>query len=262
MIATLSTGPVGIADKAGDSNATLLRRSIRPDGLILQPDKPATSIDATFIDSPAARQPQGHIWSTYAALTNGLGFKLRWYYVLSIDVKVSWHLRQNDLFPRLDMSNRSWAAHRWHESARPTLCLQGELAVKSGCMLGPSALVESDLPIIQNDRPVMVANDTHQFDLLQLSPVLENGWVFLGDLTKYVSVSGKRFSEVRVTSTGIIVEAHGLQNESIQLTALRPIVVNSGRIMEWMVLQKTVHFESSKAVFVNFGEAKTSHVQV
>ena len=77
-----------------------------------------------------------------------------------------------------------------------------------------------------------------------------------------MSVSGKRFSEVRVTSTGIVVETHGLQNESIQLTALRPMVVNSGRIMEWMVLQKTVHFESSKAVFVNFGEAKTSHIQV
>ena len=101
LIATLSTGPVGIADKAGDSNATLLQRSIRPDGLILQPDKPATSIDATFIDSPAARQLQGHIWSTYAAMTSGLGLKLRWYYVLSIDVKVSWHLRQTDLFPRL-----------------------------------------------------------------------------------------------------------------------------------------------------------------
>lgn len=37
LVATLSTGPVGIADKAGDTNSTLVRRCIRSDGRILQP---------------------------------------------------------------------------------------------------------------------------------------------------------------------------------------------------------------------------------
>merc|ERR1711959_790818 len=36
IIATLSTGPVGIADKAGDTNVTLVLRSVRRDGLIMQ----------------------------------------------------------------------------------------------------------------------------------------------------------------------------------------------------------------------------------
>lgn len=36
LVATLSTGPVGIADKAGDTNSTLVRRCIRSDGRILQ----------------------------------------------------------------------------------------------------------------------------------------------------------------------------------------------------------------------------------
>jgi len=36
IIATLSTGPVSIADKAGDTNASLIRRCIRKDGRILQ----------------------------------------------------------------------------------------------------------------------------------------------------------------------------------------------------------------------------------
>ena len=48
LVATLSTGPLSIADKPGDTNATLLRRCIAADGRILQPDKPATAVDSMF----------------------------------------------------------------------------------------------------------------------------------------------------------------------------------------------------------------------
>eukprot|EP00435_Cladocopium_sp_Y103_P075365 s16_g56.t2 len=225
LIATLSTGPVGIADQAGDSNATLLLRSIRSDGLILQPDKPATSIDASFkvaLEAPG-RQLQGHIWSTYAEV-DVIPLRLPWHYVLSIDVKVRWQLQVDYFFPPLAMTGgaRGWVARRWHAAHRPTACLDGQLAVRSGCLLGPSAVAEADLPRILNDRPVMVANDTHQFDLLQLSPVLENGWVLLGELGKYVSVSRKRFPRMTATPEGISVEVMGGKNEEIQIVALQP----------------------------------------
>jgi hypothetical protein len=52
IVATLSTGPVSIADKAGDTNSTLVRRCIRADGRILQPDKPATSVDSMLLNGP------------------------------------------------------------------------------------------------------------------------------------------------------------------------------------------------------------------
>ena len=172
------------------------------DGLILQPDKPATSIDASFTMAlePSGRKLQGHIWGTYAEV-DVIPAQLPWHYVLSIDVKVPWQLQVDDFYPPLAMTGgaRGWVARRWHAAHRPTACLDGQLAVKSGCLLGPSAVAEADLPRILNDRPVMVANDTHQFDLLQLSPVLENGWVLLGELGKYVSVSRKRFPRMTVT---------------------------------------------------------------
>ena len=44
----LSTGPFGIADKAGRTNLTIVNRAVRKDGLVIQPDRPASYIDAMF----------------------------------------------------------------------------------------------------------------------------------------------------------------------------------------------------------------------
>ena len=49
MIAIFSTGPVGISDRAGYSNATLIMRLCRADGRLLQPIRPITAIDDQFI---------------------------------------------------------------------------------------------------------------------------------------------------------------------------------------------------------------------
>lgn len=46
-----------------------------------------------------------------------------------------------------------------------------------------------DIPALHNTRPIMVANDTRVFDLLELAPVSQNGWVLLGEVGRYVRVS-------------------------------------------------------------------------
>lgn len=46
-----------------------------------------------------------------------------------------------------------------------------------------------DIPVVHNTRPIMVANDTHVFDFLELAPVAKNGWVLLGEVGRYVRVS-------------------------------------------------------------------------
>ena len=108
IVATLSTGPVGIADKPWDTNATLVRRCVRDDGRILQPDKPATAVDSMFVggqrgqrgqreqrepeggggggragepqgarrggQADGPRQPPlGHVWATATTLASGGG---------------------------------------------------------------------------------------------------------------------------------------------------------------------------------------------
>lgn len=228
MIATLSTGPVILSDKAGDTNATLVHRSVRLDGLILQPDKPATSIDATF--TQIFHQPlPGHVWSSYSQVS-----AYRWHYVLSIDVLERWVLHGDHVYP--PVSGRV-LGRRWHQSHAPTPCAPGLGAVASGCILPPSNTWD-----ILNDRPIMVANDSHHFDLLQLSPVLPNGWILLGELEKYVSVSPQRFTEIRV-SDGIWVELQGVPGEEVRIVALEPTVSSE----EWIVVESVVRFETSWA---------------
>eukprot|EP01050_Picozoa_sp_SAG11_P023927 SAG11_NODE_4952_length_1711_cov_3.070720_3_plen_89_part_01 len=59
MIATLSTGPFGVADQAGTTNSTIVQRGTRSDGLILQPDRPASFIEAMFDRLGPKREQSG-----------------------------------------------------------------------------------------------------------------------------------------------------------------------------------------------------------
>lgn len=247
IIATLSTGPVILADKAGETNTTLVWRSARADGWILQPDKPATSIDATFtsiLSRDANLTFHGHVWSTYALVEAKQNDELMWHYLLSIDVNTSWQLTESDFFPRLN-SRVGWVGRRWHQSHWPTPCVHGQPAVSSGCLLGPTISSQEDLPKLLNDRPIMVANDTHKFDLLQLSPVLENGWVLLGEVGKYVSVSRKRFIQVSTMRGGMRVELQGVPKEETRIVALQPRTSDK---TEWTIIERLVRFEHSTTV--------------
>jgi hypothetical protein len=57
-----------------------------------------------------------------------------------------------------------------------------------------------------------------------------------------------------VTPEGLSVEALGGRNEEIQIVALQPKNPSnpSRRIMEWTIHEKTVRFEASQIVVVEF----------
>ena len=131
IVATLSTGPLSIADKAGDTNATIVARCVRADGRILQPDKPATAVDSMFASGGAAlaatggppsgakrHAPPGQVWATSVALSGVV-----WHYVLSVDVKPPWRRRGDDLYPKLARSAEGWVAHAWFTGHAPTPCV-------------------------------------------------------------------------------------------------------------------------------------------
>jgi hypothetical protein len=252
MIAVLSTGPFGISDKANSTNATIVSRACRSDGLIIQPDRPASYIDAMFDDTTilgantiwshnTGQHPaRGHVWSTHVAINATVT-----YFVLSIDIKIPYQLSALDLYPppcmmhQVECKSNAMVVYRWGNR-----CVNGtDDAVRSGCVT-----IAEDAnrlaTLITNDRGVAVKNDTHTFDLHQFAPILSNGWVLLGDLQKYVSVSSKRFASILTTSHGALqVTAIGVANESMQLTALRAERVGSRR--KWSVVVVAVQFDSS-----------------
>ena len=225
IVATLSTGPVSIADKAGDTNTTLVRRCVAADGRILQPDKPATAVDSMFSQGVGPQTaPPGPVWatSTSFARSGGAVSPLVWHYLLSVDVSSPWNVSGRDLYPMIPTGAddeegmpkgmpEGWVAHQWFTGHMPTPCIGGSRALASGCVM---ARVKSarDLPPIHNTRPIMIENDTRTkgtafllcfhclpsrrlcltlrssagtFDLTELAPVV-NGWVLLGEVGRCV----------------------------------------------------------------------------
>lgn len=132
IIALLSTGPVAIADKVGDTNKTLLLRTCTESGTLLQPDKPATTIDVQFASTTA---PPGHIWNTYASVGGQ-----HYYYSLSIDVTTTYTVQPTDFWPPMQVAAGAvqYVSRMWHQNGSTLTaadtCRDGAAAVASGCM--------------------------------------------------------------------------------------------------------------------------------
>jgi hypothetical protein len=60
LIATLSTGPVSPGDAINYTNVQRIMKCCRPDGLILKPDRPLTTINALISD-----------WALYNGISQG-----------------------------------------------------------------------------------------------------------------------------------------------------------------------------------------------
>lgn len=278
IVATLSTGPLSLADKAYGTNETVVRRCIRRDGRILQPDRPATAVDSMFAQSGSRLPPSGQVWTTSVTLAatappknTSSAAAMVWHYVLSVDVKTPWQIHGSDFYPMMvaepsqqpeaQLPPIKWVAHSWFHGHGPTPCTHGSHAVASGC-ISKSGLIESaaDIPPLHNTRPIMVVNDTNAFDLMELAPVASNGWVLLGEVGRYVRVSKDRFDEIVFPSGegtedgggGIRLTLSGSAGEVTQVTALQPLrrtVARSGSV-EWVVQVKEVQFSGDRATVV------------
>lgn len=63
--AVLTRGPVSPADKIGLANRDMIMRSCTANGRLLQPDRPATAIDAQFVKLAFGKGgPMGEVWAT------------------------------------------------------------------------------------------------------------------------------------------------------------------------------------------------------
>ena len=103
-------------------------------------------------------------------------------------------------------SGGGWVAHPWHTGHRPTPCVNGTRALETGC-ISAHVLAGAEIPALYNARPIMVQNDTHVFDLLELAPVV-HGWVLLGEVERFVRVSRIRFQDVQFSSHSVHADPH------------------------------------------------------
>ncbi|XP_065187907.1 uncharacterized protein LOC135818451 [Sycon ciliatum] len=218
ILAVLSTGPVGFSDAVGMTNRSLLMRTCQENGRLLQPAKAVTSIDAIMSKT---RQFHGNIYSTYC----GNESRALAYLVVSFSMRNSWNLTTADLWSpsgivlpaaRQASSNLLVYRLRWNDPP----CLDGKQAsecVKSVSMRGIS---ENDvlctIPAIPG--PDIVPCLTTVWPI-----VCANGWLLLGELTKYVPLAASRFPAMySCTADGLVATVLGSAKEVVSVTALGP----------------------------------------
>jgi hypothetical protein len=188
-VATLSAGPVQIGDGIGFSNVSIILKSCRADGRLLQPSQAATPIDAA-IRQAALRDgsgPTGEVWfapSFVAGQTFG--------YLFVAELLQSWSLTRPDL-PDLDPAIAYWAFEA--NASRP---------VKFSA--------NASLPL-----PASVEG---LFQYWRLVPIFSNGLALVGETDKWVSVAAARFEQIAATPTDLVVTVRGSAGERLFLTFL------------------------------------------
>jgi len=248
VLALMSTGPVGISDAIGMTNATLLRRTISADGSLLQPSKPITAVDSTFLENSRL---DGYLYGTH-----GLG--LSWIFV-SYQLRAPYPVTLRDFWPPMKPIEplplaaaavsgfvRGAATTRlvYRRFASSPDCIDGTNAIESGCVEFVSLVTQGDLAV-DDSSPIFVASPS-SFDSpgSDLSPEVvtvwqechESGVFFLGELDKYVALSPKRFLSLVCTEQGVSVGINGSKGEVVEVTMLVPRANNK----QYEVVTKTI----------------------
>ena len=237
ILATMSMGPVGPSDGAGQHNATRILRTCAADGTILQPERPMTPIDATYRQavSPSERQlGSAAIWSTFSRPA-ARGSAPAQYHILGVDVDTTGTHEDgvpvfaSDVYPT-PSSGAKFVVRDWHRAGD---CIDGADAVASGCVRITEGT--EDDPLVRLDSGMRWPLGTHTMQL-HTATVLDPGRVtLLGELDKFVPLSSKRFGNVTaMKGGGLTASVVGLPREEVHIVALRP------RGASWVVVRTDV----------------------
>ena len=235
ILATMSRGPVGLSDGAGQHNVTRIMRTCAADGTILQPERPMTPIDATYrmVLSHAERQlTTAAVWSTYsqssAATTASADVGApapmappAQYHILGVDVAAKAStiaVFASDMYP-LPSSSARFAVREWHRSSD---CEAGADAVSSGCVRVTEG--HDDDPLVQLDAGIVWPFGTKHSQLWTATVLHPDQITLLGELDKFVPLSSQRFSGLETSSGGgLSATLIGKAGEVVHVTALRPM---------------------------------------
>jgi hypothetical protein len=248
VLSLMSTGPMGISDAIGMTNATLLKRAIANDGTLLQPTKAVTAVDSSFV-LPSAGGRLGKDGYVYG--TSGEGPS--WIFV-SFKMKENYPVRQNDFWPPLKTTFSKRLAYRQFDDG--VGCINGTDAVLSGCVRVVPYDVLNPLQEIFIAPESLDASPGSDFAPIVTSvwqSCSKNGWFFLGELDKYVPLSPSRFQPLSCMPSGVSTTMKGTAGEIVKLTALRPLH-SSNENERYQVLQKEFDIPRSRITSVLFGE--------
>ena len=222
ILAILSTGPVGFSDAPNMTNASLIMRTCQQNGTLLKPAKAATIVDASFSTS---RAPAGSVYGTYCGnSTLAVAFLL-----VSFSMQDSWQLTIADLWSPSGIPRPSGGGLpvfitfvyrlRWNHP----ICISN---TSSGNCVETAHLMVDDASSKILDIPAQIDSKEHHLApcLTAVWPVFcPNGWVLLGELSKYVPLAESRFPAFyQCTEAGLSTTVRGEPGEVVSVTALGP----------------------------------------
>jgi len=215
----LTMGPVGLADQLQKTNTTLASMACTRDGTLLHPSRPATPIDATYL--PGAFTGSVLV-AHYTPQQQPASIARVWYIIASTGVEEkSLKLLPDDLWPLPSSTLMVW--WRWSNEK----CKDG-VAV-SDCITEFSKTG-------QGFTPSAASKD---IELYHVAPVLNGGWVLLGETAKIIPVASARVITVQENQTSTLVH-HSSSGGSITVT----VVGSSGERIKMLFAQ----VDSSKRI--------------
>eukprot|EP00041_Stephanoeca_diplocostata_P022195 m.526845 g.526845 ORF g.526845 m.526845 type:complete len:426 (-) comp22006_c0_seq4:232-1509(-) len=199
-ISAFSTGPVQPSDKIGFSNSSLILQACTTNGTLLQPSKPATTIDECFAQAAgfgtgpvATKEYNEPVMSTHSQVSGH-----KWVHVLSIGLNSSF-----DLYPRhvpLEMDSTATYIQYTRDDVP---AYGGKVSLKEFSATSPMRLA----PCLYTD-----------FGVTYAAPVLGNGMAILGEMAKWVPLSPIRFRAIDEGAGGAVtITLAGAPNEVVHV---------------------------------------------
>ena len=203
LVATMSTGPVQIADGIGYSNRSLIMRSCAEDGLLLKPSKAMTAMDFSLLEEAfngtrGSFPNRSEIWGTHSHIGSEV-----WFHVLAADLQQALFLKLSDVLTHKGPSQEEELIYLAY--SLPPLQFQiNELKV---------------IPLSARDAgagfSLEVKDSIRDFELWHFAGVLDNGISILGELSKWVPVSPHRIKQISYDASQVVVVVRGSENEHV-----------------------------------------------
>lgn len=235
VVSALAAGPIASCDGVGDSNASLLMRVARADGVLLKPERPAVAIDALWyggiFKSGRLQSASGEISQTFTALRvpgarptpESESLPLLWHYVLgwgidneAADSHGGYNVSYTDLgeLPGQPLPPAAPTMVAWPEylDGTPQFSQLREF---------PTGATDPGLHI-----PKTEGKAYGEYTLWRTAPILCSGpeqvhVALLGESAKFVSVSAQRITSLAVEcgadASRVIIGLAGGPNEEVAM---------------------------------------------
>jgi hypothetical protein len=197
LMATLSCAMVGPMDGINLMNATRIKATCRSDGKILKPDSPVRTSDGCFYrptvphsDAKPHDPSSCYIYLTHSDVP-GLG-RLRYLFGNETNKAITPAMAHIE---RGAVNGSAFAIYNWYTR---------------------------ELGLFEDQNTV--APGYEDFSYSMITPILPGGWIFLGEVDKYVPVSRLRFSKVSaLDGYHLQVEASGVPGEQIRICTAKVV---------------------------------------